>query len=238
MPAMFNSILLIIAFCFTMVHALPVTLVARDSVAPPITKPAAGDVWRVGESVTVTWDTSTLPPRANVSNPQGTIVLGFLENDSENLMLNSPLAKGFDIFAGSQDVTVPDVPPKDNYIIALIGNSGNISPEFSIVAKLASTPSPPISQPPPSLSSPVPRPTIETSSTPSISTPAAPTTTSSTSTTSVASSTTLTVAPSTTAPPATNTPASDNTGTSDAFTSKNMRLPSVAFAVVVVWFMI
>ena len=55
MPAMFSSVLLAFAFFFTAVHALPLALVARDVVDPPVTKPAAGDVWHVGDKVTVTW---------------------------------------------------------------------------------------------------------------------------------------------------------------------------------------
>ncbi|TCD63244.1 hypothetical protein EIP91_005800 [Steccherinum ochraceum] len=253
MPAMSSSIFLAVALLFTAVHALPlkVTLAARDSVAPPITKPAAGDVWHVGDTVTVTWDTSSLPPKANVTNPQASIILGFLENNSENLMLDSPLAKGVDIFAGSQDITVPDVTPKEDYIVALIGDSGNISPQFQIVAKLVATPSPPISEGPslvpPPPSSPVPSPTLEpispivpsttptstatespsvapTSTTPSssISPPASPLSTS-----------TQTVSPSTT--PSAQSAQSDS---SDALSSKHVGLSSVVFGVAVALFMI
>ncbi|THH27879.1 hypothetical protein EUX98_g6313 [Antrodiella citrinella] len=113
---MFSALLAFVLF-FNVVSALPLTLVARDSVDPPITNPVAGAVWHVGDLVTVTWDTSVFVG-VNVTNATGTIVLGFLENDSENLMLNSPLAEGFSLFTGSQDVTVPDVPSKTDYVIA------------------------------------------------------------------------------------------------------------------------
>lgn len=57
MPAMFPSVFLAVASLLTAVHALPLklNLAVRDSVAPPITKPAAGDVWHIGDTVTVAW---------------------------------------------------------------------------------------------------------------------------------------------------------------------------------------
>lgn len=35
------------------VHALP--LISRDVISPPITSPAAGAIWTVGQTITVTW---------------------------------------------------------------------------------------------------------------------------------------------------------------------------------------
>ena len=52
-------------------------------IAPPITQPQPGDIWPVGSTQQVCWDTSYLPPDAQ--DATGTIYLGFLENDSENL---------------------------------------------------------------------------------------------------------------------------------------------------------
>lgn len=35
--------------------AKPLALIPRDSIAPPITNPKAGSVWKAGETQTVTW---------------------------------------------------------------------------------------------------------------------------------------------------------------------------------------
>ncbi|EIN12953.1 hypothetical protein PUNSTDRAFT_19047, partial [Punctularia strigosozonata HHB-11173 SS5] len=102
--------------------------------APPITSPTTGTVWTVGQTVTVTWDTSELPPPQNITNISGKILLGFLDDgdDSEHLDVDSPLAQGFNITTGSVQLTVPNVPAKDDYIIVLFGDSGNLSPKFTI----------------------------------------------------------------------------------------------------------
>ncbi|ETW81827.1 hypothetical protein HETIRDRAFT_247666, partial [Heterobasidion irregulare TC 32-1] len=98
-------------------------------VSPPITSPTASTVWNVGDKVLVTWDTSDIPEPKNFT---GQLLLGFQENDSENLMLDSPLASGFQLIDGQVQITVPDVPPKSDYIVVLFGDSGNASPEFTI----------------------------------------------------------------------------------------------------------
>ncbi|KIJ57404.1 hypothetical protein M422DRAFT_40821 [Sphaerobolus stellatus SS14] len=46
------------------------------------------------------------------------------------LSTDDPLARGFPLIAGSVPVIVPNVPPCDTYVIAFLGDSGNISPEF------------------------------------------------------------------------------------------------------------
>jgi hypothetical protein len=43
-----------------------------------------------------------------------------------------PLAEGFDIRDGHRTIRVPDVPPRNNYIVVVMGDSGNRSPEFTI----------------------------------------------------------------------------------------------------------
>ncbi|KAI0301176.1 hypothetical protein B0F90DRAFT_1628799 [Multifurca ochricompacta] len=108
----------------------------RDVWVPPIIEPHENTVWCIGCTVTVTWNTSTRPAR--VTNPKGTLVLGFLRPDGEgveNLDNGHPLAKGFSLEAGEVEFVVPNVVPKDNYIVALIGDSGNISPKFIITDK-------------------------------------------------------------------------------------------------------
>ncbi|KAI8994257.1 hypothetical protein BD414DRAFT_411938 [Trametes punicea] len=99
---------------------------------PHITSPKAGDVWPVGTTQTVTWDTSDIPDDAK--NQTGLILLGYLEDGDtdEHLGVDHPLASNFPITAGSVEVTVPDVKPRDDYVAILFGDSGNASPKFTI----------------------------------------------------------------------------------------------------------
>ncbi|KAI6030709.1 hypothetical protein F5J12DRAFT_802348 [Pisolithus orientalis] len=110
---------------------LTVPLPARDVVDPPITSPTASTVWNVGETQTVTWSTANLP--ANITNPDGMLVLGYVANNSENLMLQSPLATNLSYSVGQAQITVPNVPTGTNYIVVLFGDSGNASPQFAIM---------------------------------------------------------------------------------------------------------
>ncbi|TEB36534.1 hypothetical protein FA13DRAFT_1786935 [Coprinellus micaceus] len=96
---------------------------------PPVTAPVANDVWAKGSVQTVKWDISGAP--SEVSNPVGSIFLRDVEK--ERILLDSPLADGFDILNGAQDVTVPTDVPAGPYQVVLIGNSGNWSPVFDIV---------------------------------------------------------------------------------------------------------
>jgi hypothetical protein len=68
------------------VYASP--LVAREGQViwnPPITAPRAGDVWMVGSTQFVTWDTHAIPPSAKSNT--GTLLLGYFDGDdhAENL---------------------------------------------------------------------------------------------------------------------------------------------------------
>ncbi|THH08449.1 hypothetical protein EW145_g2697 [Phellinidium pouzarii] len=114
--------------------AVPLTVgkARRDVVDPPVTAPNATTVWVVGTTQTVVWDTTNLP--SQITNTNGTVLLGFINDTTsgEHLMTDSPLASGFDIRSGSVDVVVPDVEGRTDYIIALLGDSGNISDEFTI----------------------------------------------------------------------------------------------------------
>ncbi|CDO71012.1 hypothetical protein BN946_scf184844.g16 [Trametes cinnabarina] len=103
-----------------------------DDFSPPITSPKAGDVWTIGSTQNVTWDTSNIPPH-NV-NQTGLILLGYLEDGSEDehLDINHPLAVNFPITAGFALVDVPEVKSRDDYVVVLFGNSGNTSPKFII----------------------------------------------------------------------------------------------------------
>ncbi|KAI0269929.1 hypothetical protein BC834DRAFT_931847 [Gloeopeniophorella convolvens] len=124
MQFLFASVLF---YAAALVHAVP--LMQRIVVAPPITSPVASTVWTPGSDELVTWDASTVPAEGNFT---GQLVLGFQTEDSENLDLAHPLAEGFSLRDGAVHVTCPDVPTRDNYIVVLIGDSGNASPQFTI----------------------------------------------------------------------------------------------------------
>jgi len=99
--------------------------------SPTIQSPSKGTVWKAGSKQLVTWDTTSVPSGAEKN--KGTILLGYLDNTgSENLDIQHPLASGFLLTAGQQTITVPKVPKKSTYIIAVLGDSGNISQQFTI----------------------------------------------------------------------------------------------------------
>ncbi|PPQ64359.1 hypothetical protein CVT24_008428 [Panaeolus cyanescens] len=111
---------------FAVSAALPAAdLEVRDVFVPPITSPTAGAIWTLGQTQTVTWDTSNAP--VNITNKNGVIRL-------RRGGLTSPLilAKGFNILDGSVEVTVPLVVESTDYSIVLFGDSGNFSPQFTI----------------------------------------------------------------------------------------------------------
>ena len=72
--------------------AEPIPVAKRSElivVSPPITSPRAGDMWPVGSSQIVTWDTSSIPQSGK--NNTGTIVLGYNDGTgSENLDIGKP----------------------------------------------------------------------------------------------------------------------------------------------------
>ncbi|KAF8488646.1 hypothetical protein F5888DRAFT_1893003 [Russula emetica] len=118
--------------------ALPVA-VAHDAsrrsedivYSPPIMSPSQGTVWKVGSQQIVTWDASSVPVGAEGN--KGTIMLGYADNtESEHLNYKHPLADGFLLTAGQQSITVPNVPKKSTYFVAVLGDSGNISQKFTI----------------------------------------------------------------------------------------------------------
>ncbi|KAI0258949.1 hypothetical protein BC834DRAFT_834368 [Gloeopeniophorella convolvens] len=98
---------------------------ARDVYAPTITSPRVGTVWKIGTEQTVTWDNSN--PPVQITNPIGHILL--LKG---GVNTNITLASCFNIVLGSIGVTVPNVTPGRDYSIVLFGDSGDISPDFTI----------------------------------------------------------------------------------------------------------
>ncbi|KAF8888351.1 hypothetical protein BD779DRAFT_1396025, partial [Infundibulicybe gibba] len=108
----------------SLVAAVPVTV--RDIFDPTISSPKAGDVWVVGQTVEVTWDTSNAP--VDISNASSV----WLRKGTSVLNGQTLLAQGFDLRSGSVSVVVPSLVPGDDYHIILFGDSGNVSPAFSI----------------------------------------------------------------------------------------------------------
>ncbi|KAK0239217.1 hypothetical protein EDD85DRAFT_1003038 [Armillaria nabsnona] len=73
---------------------------------------------------TVTWDVSN--PPTDITNPIGSIKL---RKDGITFLT---LASGFNILLGQYEVTVPYVAESSEYILVLMGDSGNRSPGFTI----------------------------------------------------------------------------------------------------------
>lgn len=120
---------LLLALLSSIVHAMP-TKVVRDVVAPPITYPTAGVIWTAGSNEKVTWDASTIPSRD--SGAIGMLILGWLDDTGENLQLDNPVEQNIPLVDGEVTITVPDVPERDNYILCLFGDSGDITEPFTI----------------------------------------------------------------------------------------------------------
>ncbi|EST04518.1 Ser-Thr-rich glycosyl-phosphatidyl-inositol-anchored membrane family [Kalmanozyma brasiliensis GHG001] len=99
---------------------------------PHITRPRAETVWTAGKTHTVKWDTSDMPPEAE--NYKGVIKLGYLPADgSGGENLHWTLADGFAIKDGKTKVTLPaDLEERNDYIVVVMGDSGNASEKFTI----------------------------------------------------------------------------------------------------------
>ncbi|KAJ7583398.1 hypothetical protein C8J56DRAFT_953926 [Mycena floridula] len=89
---------------------------------PKITSPVAGTVWISGRKVNVTWDLSGRPDKLTQPLTPGRLQLrqgGFFPSGRSVGFI----AEKFNLRAGFVEVT-----------IVLFGDSGNIGPDFSIVA--------------------------------------------------------------------------------------------------------
>ncbi|KAI0737539.1 hypothetical protein C8Q80DRAFT_1114968 [Daedaleopsis nitida] len=108
-------------------YATPV-VEQRDIWVPDILYPHYQTVWYSGQIHNVTWDLSHKP--ADVSDPIGTITLrkGGIAQASEFVV-----AENFPLADGHVEVTVPGVLSGDDYQLVLIGDSGNVSPMFTIL---------------------------------------------------------------------------------------------------------
>ncbi|KAF9064591.1 hypothetical protein BDP27DRAFT_1333308 [Rhodocollybia butyracea] len=125
------STFVIPSLLFSLARASPM-LLSRTVFDPPVTSPNSSTVWTVGETVTATWDTSSLPPANEIPNTFGELTLGFdpAGTDSENPILS--LASGFLLSAGNVSFVVPSVETRNDYLVILFGDSGNTSPTFTI----------------------------------------------------------------------------------------------------------
>ncbi|KAI8146392.1 hypothetical protein BJV82DRAFT_554400 [Fennellomyces sp. T-0311] len=119
--------------------ALSVLLLSLFSMAyaivwnAPITIPNENTIWTAGKSYIVKWNTTTHDGQKIPDGVSGMIKLGYVEDGSLDEHLYWDLAKDFPLNSGEQAICLPDgLEPKDNYIIVLMGNSGNASPKFTI----------------------------------------------------------------------------------------------------------
>jgi len=96
----------------------------RDVFVPPILYPHAGTVWSSFQFHNVTWDTTGAPK--TISN-EAMLLLA-----KGGLEAPFILAKGFDLRLGRLQIQVPYVLAGTNYQLVLFGDSGNLSPVFTI----------------------------------------------------------------------------------------------------------
>ncbi|KAF8630010.1 hypothetical protein AX15_003159 [Amanita polypyramis BW_CC] len=123
-----NTVVLLLVALFGAISTA-VPIVIRDVYVPPVRYPKKGTVWKAGSTHNVTWDTSS--PPSQITNKIGRIVL----SKAGRLQLERPLALGFDILAGRQEITVPvHTKPGTDYAVVLFGDSGNYGEMFTIVA--------------------------------------------------------------------------------------------------------
>ncbi|KAJ7469856.1 hypothetical protein B0H11DRAFT_2238296 [Mycena galericulata] len=109
------------------VHFVDVTnaLAKRDVFVPPILYPHAGTVWYSFQYHNVTWCDTTGAP-ADISNEA---LLLLAKGGVEAPFI---LAKGFDLRLGRVTIQVPYVFAGTDYQLVLFGDSGNLSPVFTI----------------------------------------------------------------------------------------------------------
>ncbi|KAG2155935.1 uncharacterized protein EDB93DRAFT_1079834 [Suillus bovinus] len=120
------------AFLLAFSTAVPIQPVELLAWSPTILTPTHLTSWPRGSTQIVTWATNNIPEEK--LNSTGLLLLGYMENDSENLDIKHPLAAEFPITSGEVTITVPEnATVRCNAIVVLFGDSGNASPEFAIV---------------------------------------------------------------------------------------------------------
>ncbi|WFD32797.1 hypothetical protein MSPP1_003848 [Malassezia sp. CBS 17886] len=107
-------------------------LVQRLVYSPKITYPKEGVEWTAGHKAHVSWDSKHLPDE--LESAQGTVMLGYLD-DTPGEHLSDVLADGFRLSSGHVKFDLPsNITKRDDYIVVLLGDSGNASPKFTINA--------------------------------------------------------------------------------------------------------
>ncbi|KAG1745910.1 uncharacterized protein EDB91DRAFT_1236219 [Suillus paluster] len=106
----FTTFLLTLLALFSLSFSAPI--LRRDVFVPPILYPRSDTVWIAGQHHNVTWSTDNAP--VNITNSIG---------------------QGFDILDGRVEIQVPYVTTGSNYSLVLFGDSGNYSPEFTILSQ-------------------------------------------------------------------------------------------------------
>ncbi|KAG2361696.1 hypothetical protein BDR07DRAFT_1408900 [Suillus spraguei] len=120
------------AFLLASATAAPVHSVEMLAWSPTILCPSQLTTWPRNSTQTVTWVTSNIP--AEKRNSTGLLLLGYMENNSENLDIQHPLAVDFAITDGQVTINVPaNATVRNDAIVVLFGDSGNASPQFKIV---------------------------------------------------------------------------------------------------------
>ncbi|KAH0832071.1 hypothetical protein J3R83DRAFT_12979 [Lanmaoa asiatica] len=150
--SVFSALLLVLSHS---VNAAPLQPVELLAFAPTITSPTTGTIWVAGSKQSVSWQTKNVPVEAQ--NYTLTILLGYLDNASENLDIRKsitfrsrvrlltggsehPLATQVPIMDGTVTITVPaDATFRPNYTVAVIGDSGDVSPAFTITPPLGTS---------------------------------------------------------------------------------------------------
>lgn len=123
-PAIVFNMLRLSSLFPLLISVLSVRAVVYD---PRITYPDSSAVWTAGRTELVKWDTTGVPTGYN-----GSIHLGYLAMQSEHIM-PMPLANDLDLSIGRAMVSIPsNLTTRNDYIIILFGDSGNISPDFTI----------------------------------------------------------------------------------------------------------
>ena len=84
----FAAVFAVLAAAASAVSAAPAGTFDPSSIhedivfSPSVISPAAGDVWPVASTQTITWDTSKIP--AEAANSTGLILLGYINDGSDN----------------------------------------------------------------------------------------------------------------------------------------------------------
>ncbi|KAH9896898.1 hypothetical protein C8Q73DRAFT_789195 [Cubamyces lactineus] len=112
--------------------ALALAQIQSHDPNPPVLEPHSGTEWTVGSTETVSWDTTGIIVTDPAGRPlTGQVVLGYVTADSQHLWQTQPLTAGFLLSEKQTQVVVPNV-PSGKYFIALEGDSGNWSQQFTI----------------------------------------------------------------------------------------------------------